>query len=112
MSDFLRLPKEGVEDVLKRGGVVHSPLFSLKFLKNSSKQTRFSVVVSKKIDKTAVGRNLIKRKIREISRNMFKNKGIFFDMVVLVKKKLTKEDYSSVMDEICRFIEKTTSFDN
>lgn len=46
------------------------PLFSLKILKNQDK-SKFSVVVSKKISKSAVGRNTIKRRFfNAIKENM------------------------------------------
>jgi ribonuclease P protein component len=42
----------------------HSPHFSFKSQKADSGSARFAVIVSKKMEKTAVGRNKIKRRMR------------------------------------------------
>lgn len=100
MKDILRLPKEGVEQVLRKGGVIHSPFFSIKFVKQHLKVLRFAFVVSKKLEKTAVRRNYIKRRLRGIFENMFKNKGFSVDVVILIKKKLDKGDYEVISEAI------------
>lgn len=46
---------------------------SLVFVKNTRKFTRVAVVVSKKVEKSAVGRNKIRRRIYEALRLNFDN---------------------------------------
>lgn len=57
-----RITRENFEKVMKKGGLLNSSLFSLRFLQNPYKTTHFSVVVSKKVAKTAVSRNRIRRR--------------------------------------------------
>ena len=56
-----RITRENFEKVMKKGGLLNSSLFSLRFLQNPYKTTHFSVVVSKKVAKTAVSRNKLRR---------------------------------------------------
>ena len=58
----------GVKYVYNHGKTIRSPKISLVFVKNTRAFTRMAVVVSKKVDKTAVGRNRIRRRIYEALR--------------------------------------------
>ena len=55
--------------VYQKGKTIRTPKMSLIFIENTRGFTRFAVVVSKKVEKTAVGRNRIRRRIYEILRN-------------------------------------------
>ena len=61
----------GVKYVYRHGKTIRRPDFSLVFCDNERGKTRVAVVVSKKIDKTAVGRNLIRRRVYEAVRLNF-----------------------------------------
>ncbi len=61
----------GVRYVYQKGKTVRTTKMSLVFVPNSRGFTRVSVVVSKKVEKTAVGRNRIRRRIYEIIRKNF-----------------------------------------
>jgi len=52
--------------ILRRGAVRHSPVLSLRFLVGTSApfKAKFSVIVSNKVSKSAVERNLWKRRSR------------------------------------------------
>ena len=58
----------GVRYVYQHGKTVRSPKMSLVFAPNTRGFTRMAVVVSKKVEKTAVGRNRIRRKMYEVLR--------------------------------------------
>ena len=58
----------GVRYVYQHGKTVRSPKMSLVFVKNTRGFTRMAVVVSKKVEKTAVGRNRIRRRVYEALR--------------------------------------------
>ena len=58
----------GVRYVYQKGKTIRSPKMSLVFVGNSRGFTRFAVVVSKKVEKLAVNRNRIRRKIYEVIR--------------------------------------------
>ena len=58
----------GVRYVYQKGQTVRKPKMSLVFCENTRGFTRVAVVVSKKINKTAVGRNRIRRRVYEVLR--------------------------------------------
>ena len=58
-----------IEHILKKGRVVRTRLFQLRFLPNArTSNCRFSAIVSKKVGPTAVERNKIRRRIYEALR--------------------------------------------
>ncbi|MCL1839695.1 ribonuclease P protein component [Candidatus Saccharibacteria bacterium] len=58
----------GVRYTYKHGTVVRQPKISLTFNHNSRGKQRFAVVVSKKVLKSAVARNRIRRRVYEAIR--------------------------------------------
>jgi len=69
----------------KNGGTIRSRLFTLKVIANPRrKNSRFTVVVSKKVHKSAVGRNRIRRRVYEIIRNAYPNFTQTSDVAVIV----------------------------
>ncbi len=84
---------------------ISTPLFSLKIAKNDQSLNRFAFIVSKKIDKRAVVRNLLKRRLRSCIEEIFDNikKGydfVFYPKSLLIKAK--KEDAAREIDKILR----------
>ena len=61
----------GVKWVYKHGKTVRGPKMSLVFVRNVRGFTRVAVVVSKKVEKSAVGRNRIRRRVYEALRVNF-----------------------------------------
>lgn len=61
----------GVKWVYRHGKTVRSQKISLVFARNTRGFTRMAVVVSKKVEKTAVGRNKIRRRVYEVLRSNF-----------------------------------------
>jgi ribonuclease P protein component len=71
--------------VYKNGQAIRSRLFTIKYSNNPyRKKPRFSVVVSKKVLKSAVGRNRIRRRVYEIIRqsNFIETKAV--DVVIII----------------------------
>lgn len=68
--------------------------------KNDLLLNRFGVVVSKKIDKRAVGRNRVKRMLRDILLDLNKNMVTGHDILVVarveIKNKTKEENYSAI----------------
>lgn len=58
----------GVRYTYQKGKTIRTPLMSLVFAPNSKHHQRFGVVVSKKVLKSAVGRNRIRRRVYEAIR--------------------------------------------
>lgn len=71
--------------VYQRGQIVRGPLISLKFEKRDPKRPyRLAVVVSKKVHKSAVVRNRIRRRVYEIVRQYGAEKLEGLDLVFTV----------------------------
>ena len=81
----------GVRYVYQKGKTVRTPKMSLVFAENTKGFTRVAVVVSKKVLKSAVGRNRIRRRIYEAIRVNFEDvpKGRDYIFVVYSKELLT-----------------------
>lgn len=58
-----RLSSHEVDELIKKGKSFFTPLFLFRIAKNNLETARFSVVVPKKVEKTAVGRNRNKRRV-------------------------------------------------
>lgn len=71
--------------VYKNGRAIRTHLITLKYVRNSHrKHSRFAVVVSKKVHKSAVGRNRIRRRIYEVVRHELPHVSSPHDVVLLV----------------------------
>lgn len=71
--------------VYKNGKPVRSQYLTVRSVRNPKrKHSRFAVVVSKKVMKSAVGRNRIRRRLYEIIRNNLDNISPGNDVVILV----------------------------
>lgn len=68
-----------------KGSTVHSKLLSIRVQRNQKSDYRVAVVVSKKIDPKAVGRNKIRRRIFEAIRVQGALHGLSVDVVMYVK---------------------------
>lgn len=71
--------------VYKNGHAIRTHLLTLKYTKNPHrKHSRFSIVVSKKVHKSAVGRNRIRRRLYEIIREQLPLMTSPSDVVLIV----------------------------
>lgn len=61
--------RNSIRYIYRNGTAIRGHLISIHFVKNRRKQNRYGVVVSKKVTKTAVGRNRIRRRIYEVLRH-------------------------------------------
>ena len=77
----------GVRYVYQKGKTVRTPTMSLVFAENTKGFTRVAVVVSKKIMKSAVGRNRIRRRIYEAIRVNFEDVPKNTDYIFVVYSK-------------------------
>lgn len=84
----------------------NSALFNIRISENKEKESRFGIVVSKKISKKAVFRNKTKRIIRNIITDnldkIAKNK----DIIIVSKKILNKEFKKQAEQELTELFRK------
>jgi len=88
--------------VYKNGQAVRSRLVTIKYIANSRrKHSRFSVVVSKKVLKSAVGRNRIRRRIYEVVRHELPHLKPAHDVVIMAfSSELLALPYEELVDTI------------
>ena len=71
--------------VYKQGQTVRGPAVTLKFVKNNRQQQfRVAVVVSKKVSKSAVKRNRMRRRVFAIVREQLEQLGEPYDLVFMI----------------------------
>lgn len=100
--------EEAFEKIRKEGKIFQGDYFGISILKRKKgTKSRFGFVVSKKIAKSAVHRNRIKRALREaVRRNLnYFPKGV--DAVILTKKTIFKKTTEEIMRELEQFAKKT-----
>lgn len=97
-----RLKKEkDFQQVFNKGRFINSDLISVRFLGNSTDDTRVGFIVSKKVSKKAVLRNRVKRKLREVMRvNMEKIKGGFD--IIITAKSIELEEIDKTLEELLK----------
>ena len=88
---------------ISNGKTIVSPLFSFKFVRKSEQTSRFSIVVSKKVAKTAVLRNKLKRRMYEA---LGKTKICCISGVFYLKKDVIYASYRAIEAEINTHLSK------
>lgn len=81
---------------------VNSPQFLLKYGQNNLNHSRFAVIVSKKIDKKATGRNKIKRRVVSVIKKVWK-KELPFDFIFIVRKEIAS-DVQAIENELKKIL--------
>lgn len=88
----------GVNYTYKNGKTIRTPKISLVYNENSRGHQRFAVVISKKVIKSAVGRNRVRRRVYEairINLTYFKDKK---DCIFVIYSKDIKDmDFESLV---------------
>lgn len=77
----------GVRYTYQKGKTIRTPILSLIYAPNSRRHQRFAVVVSKKILKSAVGRNAIRRRVYEALRLELCEYNLHTDCIFVVYNK-------------------------
>lgn len=75
----------GLSGVYRNGSTLRDPILSLKYLNNHRRRTwRAAVVISRKVNKSAVVRNRIRRRVYEIISTQASNIAEPYDIVLSV----------------------------
>jgi ribonuclease P protein component len=95
--------------VIEKGRSYHTEYFSLRVFSNNSNSldlARFSVAVSKKVDKKAVGRNILKRRLYKIVEPLLFSAKSGSLCVFFVKKKFNTKETPLVSEEVAATLKK------
>ena len=94
--------------VYTNGKAVRSQSLTIKWVKNTHRsKPRVSVVVSKKVIKSAIGRNRIRRRIYEYMRLHFDQLNDVYDIVVITTSPELKDiPYSELSEQMDTLLQK------
>ena len=94
--------------VYQHGKTVREQRMSLVFMPNSKGFTRVAVVVSKKVEKTAVGRNRIRRRVYEALRKNWELIPEKTDYIFVVfSKELMKMPFDKIEETLGKLVEES-----
>ncbi len=78
----------------------------IRAAKNGLNESRFGIVVSNRVHKHAVKRNLLKRRIREIIRTNLAQIRPGFDMTLAPSASALAKEYSELEEEVLKLLNK------
>lgn len=104
----LRIPRQKIALILKKGHSYNSKLFTLKFFVTQEQESKYRTIVSKKFESKAVNRNKVRRRIHEAIRlNHPKlaelEKG--YEIVFIPKKSVIKASFQEICQDIAQIME-------
>lgn len=94
------------DNVFKRGRSVAINGVTLKYINNNLEHCRLAEIISKKASKSAVQRNLLRRRLKEIIRTGYLDKIGNWDMVIIVRPELLKKDFMELKEIVRLVLEK------
>ena len=86
--------------IYQKGSFLGSDLFTINVLANRTQNTRLGFVISKKVEASAVKRNLLKRQFRAITSNLYELLPSGYDVVVNIKPKAAVVEFSEIEKEL------------
>lgn len=98
----------GVRYTYAHGKTIRTPKFSLIYNDNPRGFQRFAVVVSKKVEKSAVSRNRIRRRIYEVIRTELEGYKLKRDHIFIVySKDALTMDFKELKEQIHSLLEQS-----
>lgn len=98
-SDFLRL-NDGADKWVSKG-------FILLSKENDLGKARIGITVTKKLDKTAVGRNRMKRRLRSLAADILPHKAkAGRDYILIARPEAASRDYADLQKDLTWCLEK------
>lgn len=89
--------RDKIEEIVEKGRVKQSPFLICRYQKNELSSDRYATVISTKVQKSAVKRNLLRRQIFECLRALENvPEREHFDIVLFVRRPLLKESFESL----------------
>lgn len=106
-----RANKEDIEKTIINGQNIQGNLLYIKVSREKKENTTFAIIISKKIEKTSVGRHLLKRRISSAIEDYIKEKKPeLFKTILVFPKKLEKiPKITEFHDDIFDILDKVSS---
>lgn len=92
--------KKDFEIIYKKSKIFKNNFLILRVLENNLEDCRFSVIISQKVNKKAVCRNKIRRRIYSIIKKNFNNLKIKADIVITIKIDIKDKSFKEVEEII------------
>lgn len=103
-----RVDRTQISYILRKGDSQSSRLFLIRSKKNTEQFSRYRVIISKKVAKEAVARNLLRRRTYESIRlNIPTLKSSIqehFDLILIAKKYLSTSTFKAIESDIKNII--------
>lgn len=99
--------KSEIDRLWKHGRSFVTPIFSLKYAENKLPDTRATVVVSTKVDKRAVVRNKVKRRLREALRPLMPSLRPGMDILITTRKGIEVKTFAEMRQTLEWSLQKT-----
>jgi ribonuclease P protein component len=107
LSTKNRIKKESFAKIMKEGVFVLSDNFSLRLLgRKDNKPNLFALVVPNKVQRTSVGRHLLKRKMSAVIEKVFPSLKLGHSIIVLAKKDVSQSPFAEIEKEIIVLLKK------
>ena len=94
------------KNVFDYGQSGYNQILGLKAVKNHLSASRFGIIISTKVSKTAVNRNQIKRRIREIVKTELKKFNHNYDIVIIARPGIKECNFSELKKSLTVFFKK------
>ncbi len=98
--------KKDFDVVFKNGEGVKNGFLVIKILKNDTSQSRFGIVVSKKISNLATARNKVKRRLRDAIAAQLPAIKKSVDVVIVTLPGIQKEEFPKLQEMVSRSFKK------
>jgi len=105
MHALRRMTRERFSEVFKHGEVRHSPHLLIRVSNSQDNYSHGAVVVSKRVEKGAVQRHLLKRRLYSILAHYFRNSLKSHDIVIVIKKNAGKLLFRDLKHELMQAFE-------
>ncbi len=92
--------------VARYGRRSYGPELSLKWIRNNQPYSRWGIIVSLKVDKKAVIRNKIKRRLRAILRENIDSLVPGWDVIIITKDKIKELNYFQLQKIFLKILDK------
>lgn len=97
--------KSDFQRVFARGRAAPTPLYAIKWNKNTFGEPRFGFIVANTISKKATQRNIIRRRLREAVRRNLAESFPAVDVVIVARSALLTRRYKDIEPVIIRSLQ-------
>lgn len=102
INQTFRTPRELISYILRKGDSYETSLFIIRLTKNNEHFLRYRAIISRKLSKSAVDRNKLRRQIYEIIRiNSPEEQNVEgYDLILIPKKKILSSKFTEIESDI------------